>query len=411
MRVGSRVVIVGGGQAAASCIATLRAKDPARSIVLVGDEEHLPYQRPPLSKAALFDSTDHADSMLIRPTHWYDGVELRLGRRVDEIARSDGRLVLCDGERLAYDQLVLCTGSRARRLGAEIGGFLPGVHTLRSFSDAANLRAELLHGRRILVVGGGYIGLEVAAAARKCGLSVLLVEAGPSVLGRVASAATADYFRALHEAKGVEIRESTNLVGLVGAGPQNRVRRAILSDGSEHDVDLVLVGIGGMANAEIAEAAGLQTSNGIVIDARCRTRDPNILAAGDCASFPLGGRLVRLESVQNASDQGEAAAASLVGEEQTYAPVPWFWSDQYDTKLQIVGLGHGHDCVVERPGKRDGARSIWYFRGEKLVAVDAINDPASYMTGRRFLSAGVNPGRIDVANAGFPLLSLLPPRI
>ncbi|GGD22132.1 NAD(P)/FAD-dependent oxidoreductase [Aureimonas glaciei] len=405
------VVIVGGGQAAASCIAALRAKDASRPIMLVGEEEHLPYQRPPLSKAALLGDETPADSLLIRPAQWYEGVGLRLGRRVEEIARRDGRLVLCDGERLAYDQLVLCTGSRARRLDAEIGGELAGVHTLRSLADAANLRAELLPGRRILVVGGGYIGLEVAAAARKRGLSVLLVEAGPSVLGRVASAATAGYFRALHSSRGVEIREATNLIGLVGGGSENRVRRAILSDGSEHDVDLVVAGIGGIASAEIAEAAGLDTANGIVIDGACRTTDPNILAAGDCASFALGGRQVRLESVQNAGDQGEAAAASLLGEEPAYAPVPWFWSDQYDTKLQIVGLGHGHDSVVERPGKREGARSIWYFRGESLLAVDAINDPAGYMTGRRFLAAGVNPGRLEVADAAFPLLSLLPARV
>jgi NADPH-dependent 2,4-dienoyl-CoA reductase/sulfur reductase-like enzyme len=215
---GGRVVIVGGGQAAASCIAALRAKDASRPIVLVGAEEHLPNQRPPLSKAALLDDIVLADSMLIRPAQWYEGVGLRLGCRVEEIARGDGRLVLSNGEQLAYDQLVLCTGSRARRLGTEIGGELAGVHTLRSLADASKLRAELLPGRRILVVGGGYIGLEVAVAARKRGLSVLLVEAGPSVLGRVASAATAEYFRALHGARGVEIREATNLDGWSAAG-------------------------------------------------------------------------------------------------------------------------------------------------------------------------------------------------
>jgi 3-phenylpropionate/trans-cinnamate dioxygenase ferredoxin reductase subunit len=266
---GGRVVIVGGGHPAASCIAALRAKDASRPIVLVGAEEHLPNQRPPLSKAALLDDIVLADSMLIRPAQWYEGVGLRLGCRVEEIARGDGRLVLSNGEQLAYDQLVLCTGSRARRLGTEIGGELAGVHTLRSLADASKLRAELLPGRRILVVGGGYIGLEVAVAARKRGLSVLLVEAGPSVLGRVASAATAEYFRALHGARGVEIREATNLDGLVGGGVEKHVRRAILSDGSEHDVDLVVVGIGGMANSEIADAAGLETANECVAQISC----------------------------------------------------------------------------------------------------------------------------------------------
>lgn len=405
-RTSGRVVVVGAGQAAASCIAALREADAARPILLIGEESSLPYQRPPLSKSCLTEGAP-ADSLLIRPASWYDGVELRLGCRVEEISRSDGRVVLDTGERLAYDQLLLCTGSRARRLDREAGGDLDGVHTLRSLADAARLQAELVPGRRMLVIGGGYIGLEVAAAARSRGLSVLLIEAGPRVLGRVASAATAEHFRALHDTRGVVIRESTSLHQLVGT---ERVQRAILSDGSEHEVDLVVVGIGGLANDELAARAGLETDNGIVVDAHCRTGDPDVLAAGDCASFPLNGRHVRLESVQNACDQGEIAAASLSGQDRAYAPVPWFWSDQYETKLQIVGIGHGHDSVVVRPGKRDGAKSIWYFRGDDLLAVDAINDPASYMVARRLLTAGVRPDRQDVANAAFPLASLLPAR-
>lgn len=399
-----RVVIVGGGQAAVSCIAALRAADPARAITLVGDEEHLPYRRPPLSKASLTDGVS-ADSLLIRPPSWYEGIELRLGCRVEGIARREGRLQLGRGEPLAYDRLVLCTGSRARPLSREAGGDLAGVHTLRSLADAGRLHAELRPGRRLLVVGGGYIGLEVAAAARTCGLEVLLVEAGPRILGRVAAATTADHFRAMHAARGVEIREATGLVGLLGA---ERVERAVLSDGSEHAVDLVVVGIGGLANDELAADAGLDTANGIVVDTRCRTADANILAAGDCASFPLGGRHVRLESVQNASEQSEVAAATLSGRERIYAPVPWFWSDQFDTKLQIVGVNDGHDSIVVRQGQRGDARSIWYFRGNQLLAVDAINDPSSYMTGRRLLTAGISPARSDVANAAMPLAALLP---
>lgn len=401
-----RVVIVGAGQAAASCIAALRAVDATRPIVLIGEESSLPYQRPPLSKSGLTGSAP-ADDLLIRPESWYDGIELRLGCRVEEIDRSDGRVTLGNGERLAYDQLLLCTGSRARRLDREAGGDLDGVHSLRSLADAARLKADLLPGRRLLVIGGGYIGLEVAAAARSRGLSVLLVEAGPRVLGRVASDATAEHFRALHSARGVEIRESTGLRRLIGNG---RVQRAILSDGTECEVDVVVVGIGGLANDELAARAGLETANGITVDAQCRTGDPNVLAAGDCASFPLNGRHVRLESVQNACDQGEIAAATLSGHLRAYAPVPWFWSDQYETKLQIVGIGQGHDTVVVRPGKRDGAKSIWYFRGDELLAVDAIDDPSSYMIGRRLLTTGIRPDRRDVANAAFPLATLLPPR-
>ncbi len=374
--------------------------------MLVGEEDHLPYRRPPLSKTCLTEGVS-ADSLLIRPASWYDGIELRLGCRVAEISRRDGRLLLGNGEHLAYDQLVLCTGSRARPLGRDAGGELAGVHTLRSLADAARLQSGLLPGKRLLVVGGGYVGLEVAAAARRRGLSVLLVEAGPRILGRVASAATAEYFRVMHETRGVEIREATGLDRLLGT---ERVERAILSDGSEHEVDLVVVGIGGLANAELAARAGLETSNGIVVDAHCRTTDPEILAAGDCASFPLGGRHVRLESVQNASDQSEVAAATLSGRERAYAPVPWFWSDQYETKLQIVGVSHGHDSIVVRPGQRGDAKSIWYFRGDELLAVDAINDPSSYMTGRRLLTAGISPNRRDVANTDVPLTAMLPPR-
>jgi 3-phenylpropionate/trans-cinnamate dioxygenase ferredoxin reductase subunit len=401
-----RVVIVGAGQAAVSCIASLRAADAARPIVLVGEEEHLPYRRPPLSKSCLAEGIS-VESLLIRPASWYDGVGLRLGAGVEEISRRDGRLVLRNGEQLAYDQLVLCLGSRARSLGREAGGDLAGVHTLRSLADAARLQAEFRPGRRLLVVGGGYLGLEVAAAARSRGLSVLLVEAGARILGRVASATTAEHFRTIHAARGVEIREATGLDALSGG---ERVQRAILSDDSEHEVDLVVIGIGGLANAELAAHARLETANGIVVDAGCRTADPNILAAGDCASFPLGGRNVRLESVQNASDQGEIAAANLSGGQRAYAPVPWFWSDQYDTKLQIVGIGNDHDSIVVRPGQRGGAKSIWYFRGEELLAVDAINDPSSYMIGRRLLAAGISPARGDVANADLPLSAMLPPR-
>lgn len=401
-----RVVIVGAGQAAASCIAALRAVDATRPIILIGEESSLPYQRPPLSKSGLTGSVP-ADGLLIRPESWYEGIALRLDCRVEEISRRDGRITLGNGERLAYDQLLLCTGSRARRLDREAGGDLDGVHTLRSLADAARLNAELLPGRRLLVIGGGYIGLEVAAAARSRGLSVQLVEAGPRLLGRVASVATAEHFRALHSARGVEIRESTSVRRLIGKG---RVQRAILSDGTEGEVDVVVVGIGGLANDELAARAGLETANGIVVDAHCRTGDPDILAAGDCASFPLNGRSVRLESVQNACDQGEIAAATLSGQPRAYAPVPWFWSDQYETKLQIVGIGQGHDTVVERPGKRNGAKSIWYFRGDELLAVDAIDDPSSYMIGRRLLTTGIRPDRRDVANAAFPLATLLPPR-
>ncbi|HEX4766784.1 MAG TPA: FAD-dependent oxidoreductase [Lichenihabitans sp.] len=399
-----RIVIVGGGEAAVSCIATLRASDAAREIVLVGEEAYLPYRRPPLSKGCLIERLP-PEKLALRPLSWFDGIDLRLGCRAEAIERNDGRIVLGTGERLAYDHLVLCTGMSARRLERAAGGALAGVHTLRHLSDAVRLEADLVAGRRLLVVGGGYIGLEVAAAARARDMSVVLIEAGPRILGRVASASTADHMRALHAARGVEIREATGLAALIGDG---RVQRAILSDGSEIAVDVVVVGIGARPNDDLASSAGIATENGIAVDDLCRTSDPQVLAAGDCASFPLDGRRMRLESVQNASEQGEAVAATLLGAPKPYKPIPWFWSDQYDTKLQIVGLGEDHDEIVIRPGRRNNAKSFWYFKGERLLAVDAINDPASYMAGRRLLAAGVNPDRRDIADGSTALAGLLP---
>ncbi|SDN70740.1 NAD(P)/FAD-dependent oxidoreductase [Ensifer sp. YR511] len=400
------VLIVGAGQAAAAFIATLRMLAPSRPITLVGDEPLLPYRRPPLSKAWLEEEFS-SEALLIRPPQWYEGIDLRLGRRVEEIDRRDGRVTLSNGDRIAYDQIFLSTGSSARRLEAELGGELAGVYTLRSAKDAQRLKAEIKPGRRLLVLGGGYVGLEVAAAARKQGMSVLLIEAASRVLSRVASAATAEHLAALHRARGVEIREGVALLALLG--PEH-VRRAVLSDGTEHEIDVVVVGIGGVANDEVASAAGLDTANGIIVNASCRTSDPRIMAAGDCALFPLSGRLSRLESVQNANDQGETAAACLAGEERLYKPVPWFWSDQFETKLQIVGLGRDHDTVVVRPGQREGTQSIWYFRGGQLLAVDAINDPSSYMIGRKLLAAGVSPDVNDVREPAFSLATLLPRR-
>lgn len=403
MTAAGAIVIVGAGQAALSALAALREDAASRSITLVGDEPHLPYRRPPLSKTCLLGEEATADTLALRPRDWFEGVELRLGCRVEAIDREAGRLLLDDGGSRPYDGLLLCTGTRARTLPADIGGGVDGVHTLRSLADAGRLKDELAAARRLLVVGGGYVGLEVAAAARQRGLDVTLVEAGARLLGRVACAATADHMRALHAARGVDIREATGLVALSGPG---RVRAARLTDGSEIEVDLVVAGIGAVPNQELAAAAGLAVADGIAVDAFCRTSDPRILAAGDCASFPHDGGRRRLESVQNAADQGAAAAATLLGRPAPYRPLPWFWSDQYDTKLQIVGLGEGHDRVVERPGRRAGAKSFWYFREDRLLAVDAINDPAAYMLARRLIAAGVSPEPAMIA-AGADLAGLL----
>lgn len=390
------VVLVGGGHAAAAFVNSVRRAGYSGKLTLVSEEPVPPYHRPPLSKKYLAESLAPSQ-ILIRAEAWYleQGTTLRLGRRVQRIEREAHCIVLDDGERIGFDRLVLLTGARPRRLPADIGGALHGVLAMRSLADADALAPYLVAGRRLLVVGGGYIGLEAAAVAAGKGLQVTLLEAAPRILQRVAAPATADYFRALHRSHGVDIREGATLRRLVGDG--GRVRGAEMADGSTIDADVVLVGIGIDPNVELAAQAGLALDNGICVDALCRTSDPAILAAGDCCSFELRGQRIRLESVQNANDQAAAAAHTVAGQDKPYAALPWFWSDQYDTKLQIAGLNLGYDDAVVRPGKTERSLSVWYYRGEQLLAVDAINDAAAYVTAKKLLERG----------AGVPKLSVL----
>ncbi len=270
-------------------------------------------------------------------------------------------------------------------LPAAVGGDLAGVYTVRTLADVDAEAPEFLPGRRLVIVGGGYIGLEAAAVAAKLGLEVTVLEMAGRILQRVAAPETSDYVRALHQAHGVTILEGTGLDRLVGAG--GHVVAAKLSDGREIPVDFVIVGIGILPATDLAEAAGLAIENGIRTDARGRTSDPHIWAAGDCASFPWQGGRLRLESVQNAIDQAEVVADNILGAERDYVPLPWFWSDQYDCKLQIAGLNTGYDRIVTR-GPEGIAVSFWYFRGDQLLAVDAMNDPRAYMVGKRLLETG-----------------------
>ncbi|MGE0212698.1 MAG: NAD(P)/FAD-dependent oxidoreductase [Parvibaculaceae bacterium] len=400
------VVIVGGGQAAVSLIGRLRELDPGRRITLVCGEPHLPYQRPPLSKKYLTGEFEQ-DRLTLKPREWFDEQKavLHLGRVAEGIDLSDRRVALAGGERIAFDDLAFCTGSDPRRLPAAIGRDLGRVYTLRGIADVDCMRAELQPGRRVLVVGGGYIGLEAAAVCAKAGLKVTLIEAAPRILQRVASEATSDFFRELHRSHGVDLREGTGLSGLAGNGA---VERAVFSTGEEIPVDFVLVGIGITPCDRLAAEAGLKVDNGIVVDEFCRTSDSHVFAAGDCANLPYRGRRIRLESVQNAIDQGEAAATVIAGGAEPYDPKPWFWSDQYDIKLQIGGLNAGYDSTIVRPGKRPGTQSVWYFGGGTLLAVDAMNDPASYMVGRKLIEAGITPEREKIADPAFPLNTLMP---
>ena len=381
------IVILGAGQAAAALAAKLRALGYAGPLIIIGEESVPPYQRPPLSKKYVSGALE-VDRLLIRPRDWYgeQGIDLRLDQRVAGIAPKEHAITLADGARLRYRQLALTTGARPRTLPSEIGGALPGVVTIRSLADADTIAPALQSGKHLVVVGGGYIGLEAAAVAATKGMQVTVIEATDRILQRVAAAETSAYFRALHGRHGVTIRESTSLARL-DAG-NGRVASAQLKDGSALPADLVIVGIGVVPNDDLARAAGLEVENGIAVDGTCRTSDPDIFAAGDCASFPWHGVRTRLESVQNAIDQAEHAAAAMLGETAAYDPTPWFWSDQYDVKLQIAGLNRGYDHVVTRAGKRPGSQSVWYYGQERLIAVDAMNDALAYAFGKKALEAG-----------------------
>lgn len=401
-----RLVIVGAGQAAFALAARLRALKDERPITMIGDEPVPPYQRPPLSKKYLLGEMSF-ERLTYRPDAWFgeNGVDLRLSTSVQRIDRSAKTVALSDGSVLDYGVLVLATGATPRKLPMEIGGALEGVFEVRNKADADRLAGEMQPGRHLLVVGGGYIGLEAAAVARKLGLEVVLIEAADRILRRVAAAETADAMRAIHEGHGVSIREKTGLVNLVEEN--GRVIAADLTDGSRVRADFVVVGIGVTANDSLAKDAGLEVAGGIVVDEFGRTNDDSIFAAGDCAVFPYRGQPTRLESVQNAVDQAEAIAAVLAGEPKPYVPQPWFWSDQYDVKLQIAGYNAGYSETLVRPGSRPEARSIWYFRAGDLIAVDAINDAKAYVSGKKMLENGITPPKKSLADSSFDLKQLL----
>lgn len=381
------IVIVGAGQAGASLAGRLRGLGYDGPLVMLGEEPHPPYQRPPLSKKYMSGELD-IPRLLIRPASWYDEqkIELRLSAAAVEISPGDHSVTLADGTRLGYVKLALTTGAHPRRLPPAMGGDLAGVFTIRNVADVDALAPVMAPGKTVLVVGGGYIGLEAAAVAAAKGLKVILVEMAPRILQRVACPLTADYFRALHGRHGVIIRESAPLLELVGQ--DGRLTGALLQDGGAIEAELAVIGIGITPNDALAERAGLAVENGIVVDGACRTSAPDVYAAGDCANFPWRGQRTRLESVQNAVEQAEHAAAAMLGAEGDYDPVPWFWSDQYDVKLQIAGLNRGYDDAVRRPGRREGSQSVWYFAGDRLIAVDAMNDALAYAFGKKIIEAG-----------------------
>ena len=396
-------VVVGAGQAGASLVAGLRKAGFGGKITLVGAEPVLPYQRPPLSKGYLLGELA-LERLFLRPERFYheEDITLRLGQSVQAIDPA-ARIVVLDGWKLNYDMLALTTGSRPRHLPKQVGGDFAGVHVVRTLSDVDALAPAMVDGARALVVGGGYIGLEAAAVAAKLGVQVTLVEMADRILKRVAAPETGDLIRDLHAGHGVRIRESTGLVRLTAT--DGRVTGAELSDGSGIGVDFVVVGVGIVPETELAETAGLVIDNGIAVDVRGQTSDCGIWAAGDCTSFPWKGRRIRLESVPNAIDQADIVARNMAGEEVDYVARPWFWSDQYDMKLQMAGLNTGYDHVVRRGDAE--SRSHWYFEGDRLVAVDAMNAPRDYMIGKRLIDADRSPAPGMVADPTCDLKALL----
>lgn len=400
----SGTIVIGAGQAGSSLVMKLRKEGYAGPITLIGAEPVVPYQRPPLSKAYLLGDMA-LERLFLRPEQVYaeQDIALRLGTPVTAIDPA-AKTVRLGGETLAYDMLALTTGSDPRRLPAAIGGDLGGVFVVRTLADVDAMAPHVVEGKRALIVGGGYIGLEAAAVAAKRGVQVTLVEMADRILQRVAAPETSDYFRALHRAHGVDIREGTGLRRLIGENGQ--VSGAELGDGSTLAVDFVVVGVGIAPATALAVAAGLVLDNGIAVDGLGRTSDPSIWAAGDCASFPYRGGRLRLESVPNAIDHAECVAANMLGAECDYVPKPWFWSDQYDVKLQIAGLNAGYDRIVTRRGEGATA-SFWYYRGETLLAVDAMNDPRGYMIGKRLIEAGRSPDPAAVADPATDLKSLM----
>lgn len=399
-------VVVGAGQAGASLVARLRAEGYAGPLALIGEEPVPPYQRPPLSKKYLLGELA-AERLYLRPAAFYSdqGIALHLGRRVTAIDRQARRLALADGSTLGYDRLALTTGAAPRRIAPDRGGALAGVHVIRTLADVDALSPAVRPGARAVIVGGGYIGLEAAAVMAERGLAVTVIEAAPRILARVACVETAAWFAALHRARGVTLIEGAAF-DRFEADAGGRLAAARLADGRTIAADLAVVGIGIAPDNGLAAAAGLAIDDGIACDGFGRTSDPAIWAAGDCASFPVaGGGRRRLESVQNAIDMAETVARNMLGAALAYAPVPWFWSDQYEARLQIAGLGRGADRILVRA--EGAARSHWYFAGARLIAVDAINDPRAYMTGKRMIEAGISPEAAALADPATSLRSLL----
>ncbi len=401
------IVIIGGSHAGSEAAFRLRQGGFGGSIALLSAETHLPYQRPPLSKAFLAGDIT-SEALLLRAASSYEKskIDFHPGVRVDAIDRAAHQLTCADGSPFAYGKLIIATGGRPRVLpipGADLGG----LHVMRTIADVDRLRPEFLPGKRLVIAGAGYIGLEVAAVAVKHGLDVEVVEFAPRVLARVAGEALSAYYEAAHRKHGVRFRFNTGVEAFLGEAGQVRAVRC--SDGAELPADLVLVAVGLVPNVELAQAAGLEVNNGIVVDEFCRTADPDVLAVGDCTNFPLPhlGARVRLESVPNAVEQARVAATVLNGVPSPYNAVPWFWSDQYDLKLQSVGLNQGYDTLVQRPPRHPDGFVGFYMKEGRVIAADCVNAIAEFNQAKKFVAANAVLDPAALADPAVELKSLI----
>lgn len=406
---GERLVVVGGGQAAVQTIEVARQQGFEGSITLISDESVLPYQRPPLSKQYLSGLHDR-DWLLYRPERFYSkyAVSVRLARRVIDIQRTVRTVVLDDGTALPYDKLLLATGARARALQVS-GADAEHVYSIRTLADVDKLRARLATTKKVVIVGGGFIGLETAAVLVQMGIGVTLLAAQDRLIPKFASADLASFLRAQHELHGVQVVLSAEVVEI--RHKTSGDVEALLANGSAYAGDMILVGIGAIPNVELAQAAGLDCVDGIVVDELARTSDPAILAAGDCTNHPnpLLDRRLRLETVHNAVEQGRTAGATLAGKELPYIQSPWVWSDQYQLRLQSVGVADGYDRTVLRGSVATAQFSIFYYRGDDLLAVNCINQPLVFGAGRRALNERLPLPAEQAADPSFDI-ARLPPR-
>lgn len=405
------LLVIGAGHAGVELAFSARQQGWAGPIVLLGEEPHLPYHRPPLSKAFLCGTAD-ADSLALRQATAFDAsnIHLRLGVRVRAIDRAAHQVLLDDDTSLSYAKLALCTGGRARSLavpGME-GTAPPNLFSLRTQADALAIAGRLSAGARVVIVGAGYVGLEVAASARKLGAQVTVLETQPRVLARVTGATLSSFYESVHREAGVDVRTNASVAAIErdASGAANAVR---CGNGERLPANVVIVGIGMLADTALAEAAGLRVEGGIVVDEHSVTSDPDIVAAGDCTvhDSALYGRRVRLESVPNALEQARAAAGWLCGKPRPNHAVPWFWSDQYDLKLQMTGLADGHDTCVVRGAIAERSFCAFYLREGRLIAVDAVNRPPDFMLAKKAVAAGARPDPAALADTSMSLKDLL----